>query len=134
MNPRKIASAGLVLLIATLTVGLTGSAVPAEPAAPTPEFTATKKLTRTHLVNGAETVADSLDFSVSVSQNKRLRGSQLVTVAWSGAHRTLGKHTDPNAPEAIKLTEYPVVLIECRGDDTEGASVQIGRASCRERV
>jgi hypothetical protein len=75
--------------------------------------TVTRTVSRVHLVDGADQVADRRTVRLTVSQTRDLR-SQRVAVSWSGAHPTGGVYSDQNAP-AARNQEYPFVLMECRG-------------------
>jgi hypothetical protein len=117
---RQLATAGLTVGLVAILLGMTLAAAPAEPA-PTPAFTKTETISRTHVnADGSETVADTRTFTVSVDANTKLRGDSIVNVSWFGAHPTLGRASNPNSA-AAEFTEYPVVLMQCRGDDTAGA-------------
>lgn len=76
--------------------------------------TRSEHLVREFLDDGAETIADSRSFSVTVDQTQDLRGRQEIDVSWSGAHPTSGIVADENSIDA-QQEEYPVVLLECRG-------------------
>lgn len=110
---------GAVLLLLAVVV-LPGPSRRAEAA--TPSFTKTVVATRTNLDGGADHEVDSRTVTVSVSETANLRGRQLVDVNWSGAHPTGGLVLDPNS-NAGRLSEYPMVLLECRGVDSDQVSV-----------
>lgn len=80
-------------------------------------FSKTETITRNHLLNGADDVVDKRTVKVSVSDTQGLRDRQEVTVTWSGAHPTGGLVGDENSALAAD-EEYPVVLMECRGVDS----------------
>jgi hypothetical protein len=116
---RAIIAGGMCLLIIGLVLGATLAQAPAD-TAPTAAFSKTETITRIHHnADGTDTTADTRTFSVSVDRTDNLRGGSIINVDWSGAHPTLGKVADPNS-SAASLTEYPVVLLQCRGDDTAG--------------
>jgi hypothetical protein len=77
----------------------------------------TKKIGRTHLVDGKNVVADSRTVTLHVDQTKQLRDRQEVIVTWSGAHPSMHKIPDTNSQGAASQ-EYPFVLMECRGVDS----------------
>jgi hypothetical protein len=77
-------------------------------------FSAKEQLSRIHLVNGQDVVADRRTFSLHVSETNDLRDRQEIDVSWTGAHPTGGILPDPNANVAAEQ-EYPVVLMMCRG-------------------
>ena len=70
---------------------------------------------------------------MQVSQTENLRGRQEVHVSWQGAVPTGGVVGDPNSSDG-RNQEYPFVLLECRGVDTEGkvdkGQVQLTPESC----
>ena len=117
---RRLQAAWLIggLALSGFGAGLVGSAR-AEPAG-TPEFSATKTITRIHRINGADVVADSRTFSLSVDHTSGLQGFQQINVSWSGAHPSGNFLADPNSSDASRQ-EYPVVLLECRGDGASSA-------------
>jgi hypothetical protein len=134
MNSRRVrflAVGGLLVLPALLIVpgAVTGSVSPAQaarsaagaaassaPAAASTgaAFSATEKISRVNLVNGANQVVDRRTFSVTVGQTQLLRDRQEIDVSWHGAHPTGGILPDENSEEAA-YQEYPVVLMMCRG-------------------
>ncbi len=95
----------------------------------------TVTVTRVHLVNGADQVADTRNVTVSVDVTTNLRNRQPVNVSWSGAHPTGGFVTDPNSLLAASL-EYPVVIMECRGIDSASvaAAKRIDPSTCWTQV
>src|SRR5215475_13835827 len=101
------------------------AAAPVGPSA-APAFTMTKPIERKRWDANGETLVEKRQFTVSVNQTEKLRSRQLIKVEWSGAHPTLGRAPDPNAKDG-RLTEYPVVLIQCRGDETSGTPVDPSR-------
>lgn len=109
---------GAVLLLLAVVV-LPGAPRRAEAA--TPAFTKTVVATRTNLDGGADHDVDSKSVTLSVSETADLRGRQLVDVNWSGAHPTGGLVLDSNS-NAGRLSEYPMVLLECRGVDSDQVS------------
>jgi len=127
VSRRRIPATVLVLVLATCPVGVAhGAAAAAGPKAAAPAFTKTKTIERKHWdANGARLVEER-EFTVSVDQTEKLRSRQLIKVEWLGAHPTLGKALDPNASNAV-YTEYPVVLIQCRGDETSGTPIDPSR-------
>ncbi|CAN5611287.1 hypothetical protein BH10ACT8_BH10ACT8_18320 [soil metagenome] len=84
--------------------------------------TKTVTATRTHLVNGADVVADSRKVTVSVSATTNLRDQQSVTVSWTGAHPSANVPPDPNSDNGSH-SEYPMVILQCRGIDSATAPV-----------
>lgn len=117
-----------VLLAAGLGAMSTSAAAPSgAPGA----FSATEALTRTHLVNGADQVADRRAFGLTVSQTQRLRDRQEIDVSWTGAHPTGGVVGDHNSAGAAEQ-EYPVMLVECRGVDSLAVPVaqRISQRTC----
>lgn len=111
--------AGLAVLLICAGVILPGSGYSAPSDEPVPEFKATKTMTRAHLAaDGTSTVADTRTVTATVSQVSGLRNNQQIRVAWTGAHPTLATSSNPNSVQA-PLQEYPVVVMQCRGVDTE---------------
>jgi hypothetical protein len=121
---RLLAVGGLLAVPALLVVpaaatGSTSAALVTRPSASAagstrPAFSATEKISRINLVNGANQVVDRRTFSVTVGQTTLLRDRQEIDVSWSGAHPTGGLIPDENSEEAA-YQEYPVVLMMCRG-------------------
>lgn len=90
------------------TAGATGSSY---------AFSQSESITRDFDVNGVQSVVDSRNFTVNVSQTTNLFGRQEISVSWSGAHPTGGVVADENT-DVAENEEYPVVLLECRGVDS----------------
>ena len=116
---KKIAGLSLATLMAgcmTL-IGLS-TVVPAATAAShvtgAPAFTQTATVTRDFLSGGQETVDDTRNVTLNVSQTTNLQGRQEIGVSWSGAHPTGDIVPNPNSA-AGAYEEYPFVLLECRG-------------------
>lgn len=116
MNPRRLAAAGVLVALVPLV------ATPASMAAASATgalvghvaVSQTETISRTHLVNGSDQVADTRTVTVGLSQTTALRDRQQVAVSWTGAHPTGGLVADVNSAAAASQ-EYPVVLLECRG-------------------
>lgn len=70
--------------------------------------------------DGTSTELSSNDIKLSVSQADNLRGRQELRVSWEGAVPTRALTTNITS-SAGKDQEYPFVLLQCRGVDTEGA-------------
>lgn len=79
--------------------------------------------------DGTTTEISSNDVKLSVSQTDNLRGRQELRVAWEGAVPTRALTTNITS-SAGKDQEYPFVLLQCRGVDTDGA-VPPGQAKLR---
>lgn len=131
MNVRRLAGAAATLALAVLvTTGPAGPAVAAGASAP--EFTAVKTVTRTNLdASGQTQTVSSKTVHVSVSKTTGLRGRQDINVSWSGAAPTGGVQPDLNGVLADQQ-EYPMVILECRGQDTTAvpAAQQVAPTSC----
>ena len=128
---RRIAVALIGVLLLVTAAGLSGPPPASGSTTGQVPFTATKIITRDHLVDGADVVVDHRTFSLSVSDTKNLRGYQEIDVRWSGAHPTGGIIADQNSGDA-KQEEYPVVLLECRGVDSTSVPVaqQLDPSTC----
>ncbi|MBM7786452.1 hypothetical protein [Tenggerimyces flavus] len=103
-------------------------AIPAGLPGPTPEAKAagvseTKQLSRTHVnPDGSQGTPETKDVTVNVSQVDGLQGRQRIEVTWSGAKPSQGY--DIRVEDAVRYnTEYPVVLMQCRGADTSTTSI-----------
>lgn len=81
--------------------------------------TKSKTLQRVELEAGKRKVVDQRKVSVSVDALRGLRDRQAVRVSWSGAHPTGGLVADPNSGGAAYAEEYPMVLMQCRGVDSQ---------------
>lgn len=120
MRGRRQAAVSLAIIAAVAVVGsgvLAAVGLSAVAAAATaPAFSQTKTVTRTFRASdGTTTVVDSNTVNVSVSQTNNLEGRQEINVSWSGAHPTGGLVANENTVKA-QYEEYPVVLLQCRGD------------------
>ncbi len=115
----RLLAASAVLLVVAAPNALSAPRVSASDQATTaPEFTASKHIARTHLVDGKDDVVEQHTFDVSVSNTTNLRGHERVEVSWSGAHPTGGILLDPNSGSSNQ-EEYPVVFLECAGTDSD---------------
>ncbi|GAA2345522.1 hypothetical protein [Dactylosporangium salmoneum] len=118
MNRRRRAGALALLILAMMLPAATFA--PPRASADSPESVQTKTLVRAHLgENHVETEADKRTVTVSVNQVSKLKARQQVEISWTGAHPSLGVVDDQNSAEAI-YQEYPVMIMECRGDDASG--------------
>ena len=108
--------------VAVLVLAFPGVAVRA--ADTTPGFTRTVTVSRDHLnADGSSTHVESRTVTLTVSSTDNLRARQLIDVTWSGAHPTGGLAADPNASNG-RISEYPVVLLQCRGVDAATAPAE----------
>ena len=89
-------------------------------------FHQTKKVSRVHLINGKNVVADRRTVSLSVNVTNNLTARQEITVQWRGAHPTGGIYNDPNQGSVAEFEEYPMVLLECHG--IPGSKAPLARA------
>lgn len=90
-------------------------------AAPSPgAVTRTKTVSRTHLIDGKNVLADKRTITLNVDETRTLHDRQEIQVTWSGAHPTGNPASDPTSIAAAD-EEYPFVLLECRGSDSSTA-------------
>jgi hypothetical protein len=101
---------------------VTTVAAPASATASGSGLSDTKTITRTHLVNGADVVAESRSVTMIVDRTQNLRSRQSIGVSWKGAHPTGSPQADINSPLGVN-DEFPFVLMECRGVDSQTAPV-----------
>jgi hypothetical protein len=117
---RLLIAAGLAT---SITAGPLAPAAPAEGAAATTSFSATKTVTRSILAaDGSSNLVQSRTVTLKVSNTSDLRGRQDINVSWSGAMSTGGIQPDLNGVLASHQ-EYPMVLLECRGKDSTSVPV-----------
>ena len=125
---RSIAGSILAGTLILLLLGLLPASSRAAPTAATdtgtsaPAYSQTKTLTRTNPPVKGQTQNDSRTVTVTVDQTQNLRERQVIDVSWTGAHPTGGigaATTDPSA----RFQEYPVMVVECRGEDSSSAPV-----------
>ncbi|MDE3203473.1 MAG: hypothetical protein KGQ66_04540 [Acidobacteriota bacterium] len=117
-------TAAVVAVVLGITPAAAGwKAAAASNSTTPPAFSATKTVERVHLdsTTGTTVVDDTRNVAVTVSQTSNLKDHQVIEVSWTGAHPTGGLIADQQAYNA-DLQEYPVVLMECRGTDSPGAS------------
>lgn len=108
----------LAIVLAGLAVVVPGAPVPA-----VAEAGVSRTVTATRVAfgpDGQRTELDSRTVTLNVAQTTNLRGRQEVRVTWSGAHPTGATVADPNSSDG-RNQEYPFVLLQCRGIDTDGA-------------
>jgi len=122
---RRLRAAALVGGVAALLAsGLVGTAPATASGAAGDGWSATRTLTRTHLVGGASEVVDSERVSVHVDTTRNLRGRQRIHVTWTGAHPSGGRAANPFGEGGL-VQEYPVVILQCRGvDDPKAPAAQ----------
>ena len=121
MPRSRRAGGALIVAILVSAIGVQGWTSTSAVGAPTTgSFTQTETITRDNLDNGADHVVDTRTVTLSVSQTQNLQGRQEISVSWTGAHPTGGIVADENSIDAQE-EEYPMVLLECRGDDSAGA-------------
>lgn len=123
MSTRRTRAARILFASALLLTGV-AAIVPAftgeSTAAAETSVSRTVTATRTFIdQDGTETVVSSNKVTLQVSQTENLRGRQEIHVSWSGAVPTGGIVGDPNSSDG-RNQEYPFVLLECRGVDTQG--------------
>jgi hypothetical protein len=109
---RRIAMVGLVVA-ASLNTIVTVVGASASSSAHSSAVTRTETVIREQLSGATETVVDRRTITLKVSQTQNLRGRQVISVSWSGAHPTSGIVADQNSIEA-QQEEYPFILLECR--------------------
>ena len=91
-------------------------------------WSATEPLQRTfHDAGGATSTSNC--FRLSVDKHTDMQDHERITVKWSGAHVTGGRSLNPYGESGLPQ-EYPVVLMECRGQDPKnfaGGTVPTGK-------
>ena len=94
-------------------------------------FSASRVLTRTHLVDGKDVEVDRRTFTLSVGNTIGLRDRQGVQLGWTGAHPSGGIVFDDKKPHAAD-EEYPVVVLQCRGTDSPStpSSQRLSQQTC----
>ena len=117
----------------TVTLGLLGTAGASLAATGDKGFSARETISRVHSDGGVDTVVDTRTVSLSVSNTANLRSRQEIKVSWTGAHPTGGIYSDQNSSDA-QHEEYPVVLLECRGDAAHVSPSTCWTQSWSERV
>ncbi len=100
-------------------------------ATPSPDFTATRTLSREHVQpDGSDLVVDQRTVTVSVDSTQNLQGRERIQVSWTGARPTGGRYSDPYGVNGM-YQEYPVLILECRGVENPGpGQEQLSRETC----
>jgi hypothetical protein len=120
MRIQALLAAGAIV---ALSVSPVDPAHPAGAATVNRAVTVQKVVSRTNLnADGSQQLVDSRNVSVTVSDTSQLQGRQDVDVSWTGAHPTGGIQPDYNST-AASSQEYPVAVLECRGQDTTSGPV-----------
>lgn len=129
-NRRLAAVFAAVSMTSLLMVGAMVS-TPSSVADSAAAFTQTKSMSRVHLINGQDQVADTRNVTVTADRTTNLRADEGVNITWSGAHPTGGVHYNVNLPVAAD-DEYPVVILQCRGVDSPdaAAAARLSPRSC----
>ncbi|MFT4265321.1 MAG: hypothetical protein QM572_18220, partial [Nocardioides sp.] len=126
----RVAAATAAVAAGSITlVGTPGTAPAGAADSSAVEKTAT--VTRVDVdATGAETTVGSWNVDLKVGQTTNLRGRQVVSVSWSGAHATSGLVSDVNSANAAQQ-EYPFVLLQCRGVENPGSGqTQVSPETC----
>lgn len=121
MNARRALAGALTTFILAAVVGVGSGSGSARAAAAVdePAFTASKVVTRDLLApDGTVASTDSRTVTVTADVTQELRGRQVMTVHWSGAHPSGGIVGNVFDLSAWVSTEYPMVVMQCRGDDS----------------
>jgi hypothetical protein len=120
LGRKRLLAVSLCLAVTSGAAATSGAATAwgGSPSSGAQSFTKTETISRQFLVNGVEQVVDKRTVTLDVSQTNDLRGRQEVVVSWSGAHPTGGIVADQNSIDA-QQEEYPFVILECRGIDSE---------------
>lgn len=101
-----VAAAVLVLLPSSA-----GSAVAADSEAQSQ----TKTLTRDYFDASGSPVTKTNKVTVHIDRHTDIQANERVHITWSGAHPTGGRTTNPFGAGGMEQ-EYPVMIMECRGD------------------
>lgn len=78
----------------------------------------TKKLTRTYFTSDGTPTSSSNTVTVRINKHTSIEDGERIDVAWSGAHPTGGRTSNPFGSGGLEQ-EYPVMILECRGDATD---------------
>ncbi|MCL2091216.1 MAG: hypothetical protein FWH11_08355 [Micrococcales bacterium] len=105
-----------LLLIGLLSAAVPSGAVSAQAAAA--GFSQTKTVTREIMAEDGTVTVDERTVTVSADVTEDLRGRQVMTIRWSGARPSSGILGSITSLDAWTATEYPVVVLQCRGDDS----------------
>lgn len=89
-----------------------------------PAYTQTKTLERVFVgADGTANVQTSNTVTVQVDQTENLRGRQRVDVSWTGAQPSGGRTSSPYGVAGMNQ-EYPVVILQCRGVDSDKVALE----------
>lgn len=127
-----VATAAAMLVATTAAVGAVATAPPATTTTATATSTAATAATvapgadgrsgsrATQRLRWPDDAGDDRVGRVTVSKTENLATREIVTVSWSGFLPTTnadGPESTHQAPQAPLRSGYPVVLLECQGDD-----------------
>lgn len=114
---RRVPQVSVVLALVVGVSGLVGA-----PQADAAGVTISKAVSRYYVnADGSHTVVNSPHtVNLTVDRTTNLRSLQLIHVSWSGARPTAGIVGDQNS-DLAQNEEYPMVLLECRGEDSASA-------------
>jgi hypothetical protein len=107
-------SLGVAVGVTAVSTGISHASVSAKSGV----FSKTETIVRENLVDGEEHIVDRRTVTLGVDETTNLRGRQEIVVTWSGAHPTGGIVANQNSIDA-QQEEYPMVLLECRGIDSD---------------
>ncbi len=135
---RGLAATGVLLILASGVLSADPGRAVASPSraatvqvAATGGFHKTVKISRVNLINGKNVLVDTRTVTLRVGSTTGLRDRQEIDVSWRGAHPTGGVIPDENSTYGTQ-EEYPMVLLECRGEDSTKAPLakQISPETC----
>lgn len=110
--------------LVALALPLASAPAEAGPAESEGAFSATREISRSHTsVLGAEEVVHQSSFTVTADRTTELRGRERVHLTWSGARPSAGRASDPYGERGL-TQEYPVVILQCRGVDSESVPAE----------
>lgn len=115
---RSVAATAVAAVLGALVlagVNLPTAAAAGEEATDAPAFSETATLTREfQTADGTRDFSESKKVTVNVSNTQNLRGRERVLVSWSGARPSANRAPNPYGSMGYG-TEYPVVIMQCRG-------------------
>lgn len=118
IRPRELVALVLGLTLIAVMVATGDGRASAAGADDVGSFTKTKTVTREFVDGDQKELVDSRDVTVNVDHTLNLRGRERVKIDWSGARPSAGRAANP-AGEKGMSQEYPVVILQCRGQDDQ---------------
>lgn len=119
MNRHRVTRLAAAFAVLALVGAIPATTLPAMAADAPQSVTTTKTVAREVLAaDGTVAATDSRTVTVTADITRDLRSRQVMTLRWAGARPSANIVGNVSDLTAWSGTEYPVVILQCRGDDS----------------